>query len=110
MDSLDKILNVLRARRHVGWFAIYKSGLLLLEGLDKWEPEYVVVLGLVLNGRVYLLPKNKTGYFQTRTASCFPGGETRLLSRNIGYMDGNQEVTMRVMEGSEDCILEIGGI
>jgi hypothetical protein len=109
MEIDDKLLDIMSASfmsKMDGWVAMSEFGIIFFESKDSWPTDKVVHLCLVSNGQYFVLPSGKTGYFQSKTMSSSPGAGTELESRNIGYIDGNLEVTLRVSENSHRCFLE----
>ena len=94
------------------WSGKTKDGMFVSEALGtKWEDVYnnLSEINLTMEDKniIINLPKNMDSYIQSKTASAnFLNGEVQLESRNIGFVKGNNTITVRVDESSGNMQVE----
>jgi hypothetical protein len=92
------------------WIAVLDDGRTVEEGQLKWGDikSRIKTLSMHIDGRVYSLPSGKRDYIQAKTmASPMAGGSPVVLSRYIGFRDGNREYCLRVDEDDLECRMEL---
>ena len=94
------------------WVAQLSDGTIVseTEGVS-WAAIKEKVASLVLvtkDGKTISLPQGMSSYVQGKTASCaLTGGEAKIESRWIGFVDGGRKTVVRVSDASGDINIEV---
>ena len=94
-----------------GWVARYEDGTIVKEDQCMWKDidvSRIMDFSLYAHNRMFILPSGKSGYYQGKSAcASLNGSEVEVLSRYIGYKEGNNKVQLRIDEKTGDCRLEV---
>lgn len=94
-----------------GWIARYKDGTIIKEDRCMWKDidvSRILDFSIYAHGKMFILPSGKDGYYQGKSASAsLNGSGIEVLSRYIGYEEGNNKIQLRIDEKTGDCRLEV---